>query len=290
MNCTKILFLMVLTSLFAVPERTAAQQPRTGDIAVNGVRIHYRLYGQGDPLLLLHGFTHAGQVWQPLIPELSSRNLLIVPDMRGHGLSLNPTGEFTRGMAAQDLLELLDFLEIPSVVGVGHSSGGRVLLHLALLAPERVSAMVLIGSAHRFTEEWRKALAAADLAVWKEALPGYMEVVQSWHPNGEAQLEQLVAQLRSLAVERAEVHDEEQLRNLSVPTLIAHGDRDEINPAYLALELYELLPQAELWMMPNVSHVAFVSHWVHPGDLDCGGCALATQQFPSVLRDFLNRH
>ena len=142
-----------------------------------------------------------------------------------------------------------------------------------------------------YTSALEKVFGEANLASSKEALPGYMKVVESWHPDGESQLERLTAQLRSLSKTDAEgVADDEELRNLYIPTLITLGDRDEVNPAHLALELYELLPSAELWLMPNVSHEAFVSHWVHPSDLNCGGCALATEQFPAVLHDFLDRN
>ena len=106
----------------------------------------------------------------------------------------------------------------------------------------------------------------------------------------EWQLEELVVQVRSIAATDDGGEHDQELSNLAVPTLIAHGDRDEINPAYLALELYELLPKAELWIMPDVMHVAFISHWVKPEEFNCGGCNLATEQFPAVLGDFLDRN
>jgi len=268
----------------------AQEAPTTGYAEVNGVRLHYRVFGEGPPMLLVHGFTNAGQVWDPFIDPLGVGHSVIVPDLRGHGLSTNPGGEFTHRLAALDLLGLLDELGIEKVVGVGHSSGAIALLDLALIAPERLTAMVLVDGAHRFLDETRDQLAAADADLMVENLPNFFGAVLTWHSGGMQQLRGLAQQVRSFAFDPQEgAHDPADLRRVEVPSLIVHGDRDDLYPVSLAVELYELLPYAELWVMPNVSHVAFMDYRFEPEHERCAGCVAAGEAFPGVVLGFLGR-
>ena len=76
---------------------------------------------------------------------------------------------------------------------------------------------------------------------------------------------------------------------MTTPTLVAFGDRDEINPVSLGVELYEALPQAELWVMPNTWHNT-VFGWEFLEDGLCPGCQAAAKVFPDVVRRFLRAH
>ena len=100
-------------------------------MAVNGIRMHYQRHGQGGPLLLLHGFTGAGGDWAPFVEPLSREHELIIPDLRGHGRSTNPSGTYTHRQAALDVLAMLDRLEVGSVKAIGVSGGANALLHMA---------------------------------------------------------------------------------------------------------------------------------------------------------------
>ena len=64
-------------------------------LAVNGINMAYRDIGDGPALVLLHGFSGTGEAWNPLLEDLSAHFRLIVPDLRGHGRSINPSGHFT---------------------------------------------------------------------------------------------------------------------------------------------------------------------------------------------------
>ena len=291
MNAKLGLPALVAVGLLAVPCSVKTQEPSsTGYAEVDGVRLHYRVFGQGDPLLLVHGFTNAGQIWDPFVDRLTANHSVIVPDLRGHGLSTNPSGEFTHRLAARDLVGLLDALGLESVAGVGHSSGAIALLDLALIAPERLTAMVLVDGAHRFPDETRASMAGADADVWLEALPGLFEAALRWHAEGMPQLRRLAQQVRAFAADPREgAHDSTELRGVQVPALIVHGDRDELYPVRLAFELYELLPKAELWIMPDVSHAAFTGYQFEAEDQRCAACVAAGEQFPSVVLAFLER-
>src|SRR5436309_5552444 len=120
------------------------------------MQMYYETYGQGDPLVLLHGFFRSGQVWAEFIPKLSKQYQLIVPDLRGHGRTTNPTSQFTHRQSALDVFALLERLGITTFKAMGISTGGMTLLHMATQQPSRVEAMVLIGATIYFPEQARE--------------------------------------------------------------------------------------------------------------------------------------
>ncbi|MDH3458163.1 MAG: alpha/beta hydrolase [Gemmatimonadota bacterium] len=290
MNTNPRILLVVAAMLVVLRPGEAQDWASSGFADVNGVRLHYRIVGEGEPMLLVHGFTNVGQVWNPFLDPLGDNRLLIIPDLRGHGLSTNPGGEFTHRLAAQDLLALLDELEVQSVVGVGHSSGALALLELALLAPERLEAMVLIDGVHRFSDETREIMAGVDADSMLTALPNLFGAMIEWHAGGMTQLRELAEQVRTFGADPTEgAHAPAAIRDIEVPTLIVHGDRDDLYPVAMAVELYELLPNAELWIMPGVDHGAFFGYQFDPEEERCTACVIAGAQFPAVVNGFLER-
>jgi len=91
---------------------------------INGCQISYDARGDGDPLLLLHGGMGAGADWKYVFPTDPIGFRAIVPDMRGHGGSTNPSGAFTFRQAALDVFALLDHLGVDKVKAIGLSGGG----------------------------------------------------------------------------------------------------------------------------------------------------------------------
>ena len=115
-------------------------------VDVNGVRIHYQERGSGEPLLLLHGFGACGNDWDGIAGILAQDFRVIIPDLRGHGWSTNPTNHFTMRKSSEDIAALLDHLGLARVKAMGISAGGMNLLHLATRQPDRSEALVLIGA------------------------------------------------------------------------------------------------------------------------------------------------
>ena len=98
---------------------------------VNGIQMYYQVVGQGSPLVLLHGFTGSSQRWEPFFADFAKHYRLIVPDLRGHGRSTNPTNKFTHRQSARDVFALLNKLEISQFKAMGTSTGGMTLIHMA---------------------------------------------------------------------------------------------------------------------------------------------------------------
>lgn len=102
-----------VTVLSVPPPVTAREQGATaGTLTVNDIEMYYEERGAGEPLILLHRFGGCGQLWLPLADRLAERFRLIVPDLRGHGKSTNPSGTFTHRQAAADVFALLDQLGV----------------------------------------------------------------------------------------------------------------------------------------------------------------------------------
>lgn len=113
-------------------------------IAVNGIHLNVERSGTGPALLLLHGFTGSQATWTPYLDAWQGFSLIAV-DLLGHGRSDSPLDldRYRMERCVEDLITLLDVLAVPHVALLGYSMGGRVALHLALHAPQRLSALIL---------------------------------------------------------------------------------------------------------------------------------------------------
>ncbi|HEV3057673.1 MAG TPA: alpha/beta hydrolase, partial [Vicinamibacterales bacterium] len=126
---------------------------------LNGFCMHYDDRGEGDPLVLLHGGMGIGGDWRHIFPSDPDGYRVIVPDLRGHGRSTNPSGTFTFRQCASDVAALLDHLGVDRVKAVGLSMGAKTLLHMATAHPARIDAMVLVSATPRFPQTLREAAA-----------------------------------------------------------------------------------------------------------------------------------
>src|SRR5258708_25274198 len=108
-----------------------------GTVSINGIEMYYEIEGQGEPLVLLHGFTGLGSDWKLHFKEAPEGFSLIMPDLRGHGRSTNPAKTITLRQCALDVFALLDQLKIERFRAIGLSGGAKILLHMATQQPAR---------------------------------------------------------------------------------------------------------------------------------------------------------
>jgi pimeloyl-ACP methyl ester carboxylesterase len=114
-------------------------------VAVGGLRMHVAEAGAGDPLLLVHGWPQNWFCWRRVVPLLTDRYRLIMPDLRGHGWSEAPRFGYDKEQLATDLLTLLGELGLDSVGYVGHDWGGWAGFLACLRAPTRFRGLVAVG-------------------------------------------------------------------------------------------------------------------------------------------------
>jgi pimeloyl-ACP methyl ester carboxylesterase len=112
--------------------------------ALSQVKMHYLEEGEGEAVVLLHGWPHTSHAWRHVIPRLSSRYRVIAPDLRGLGDTSRPASGYDNASVARDVLELLDFLGITSSTLVGHDWGGPAAFAAALLARNKIRKLAII--------------------------------------------------------------------------------------------------------------------------------------------------
>jgi pimeloyl-ACP methyl ester carboxylesterase/quercetin dioxygenase-like cupin family protein len=117
---------------------------KTQEIASNGSTIHVRVGGKGPAVVLVHGYGDTGDMWIPLAADLARDHTVVVPDLRGMGLSAVETQGFTKKNEAADIAGVLDALHIGQVDVVGHDIGNMVAFAFAITRPERTSRLVMM--------------------------------------------------------------------------------------------------------------------------------------------------
>ena len=216
---------------------------------VNGLKMYYEMYGQGKPLILIHGGGSTIQTsFEKIIPLLAKNRKVIAVELQAHGRTSDRNAELSFEQDADDIATLLKNLHIDKADFFGFSNGGTTTLQIAIRHPEIVDKIIL-GS----------ALAK------RNGVPGWF-----WEFMAQARLENMPAQLkegyRKVAADTnglQVMHDrdakrmvnfkdmpDEQLQSIKAPALIIIGDKDIITPAH-ALALHKLMANAELAIIPG---------------------------------------
>jgi pimeloyl-ACP methyl ester carboxylesterase len=221
-------------------------------VTLNGFEMYYETRGEGEPLVLLHGGTGVGANWRLIFEEAPLGYRLIVPDLRGHGASTNPSGEFTFRQSALDVFALLDHLGIVGFKAIGLSLGAKTLLHVATQQPTRAEAMVLVSGTPYFPEQARSAMRQVSSEHRSDA---EWQQMRQWHKHGDEQIRALWRMTSAFKDSYTDMNfTPPYLSTITARTLIVHGDRDPLYPVKLALELYSAIPCSYLWVVPNGGH------------------------------------
>lgn len=224
-------------------------------VTVNGFELYYEVRGEGEPLVLLHGFTGSSGDWVHLfdLDALCRQYRLIIPDLRGHGRSTNPDKVITHRQCSLDVAALLDGLGIQRFKALGLSFGGNILLHMATRQPDRVDAMVLVSSPSYFPQEARAIMRAMTVETRTEE---EWRIMRASHMHGDEQIRELWRQGNGFK----DVYDDMNftppyLSTIAARTLLVGGDRDPLYPVGIFVEMYRAIPRSSLWVVPNGGHL-----------------------------------
>jgi pimeloyl-ACP methyl ester carboxylesterase len=261
---TSVLFFALLMagsgSLAASPWHTEGIYPTPwGEVG-------YRIAGDGPPLLLLHGYFGQGRQWEPFLEAFSAHYTVIAPDLLGHGTSMITGENFEVAASAEALWQLLDALALSEIRAVGYSAGGMTLLKMAAQRPTAIEAMILASSAHVLE-------AAPPRPSWETMPPSFQADMLRNHPRGVPQIKKLI----SMAL--IETLEDQDLAPVKTKTLLLVGDRDEVFPVPSVLQTYQALPNAQLWIVPNLGHALF---W------PWGGSDALAKAFPARALQFFS--
>jgi pimeloyl-ACP methyl ester carboxylesterase len=229
-----------------------SQSSTTQSIHINGMEIYYEIVGEGEPLVLLHGGGGIGANWELVFKDTPQGFSLVIPDLRGHGRSTNPSMEFSFRQSALDVFALLDYLGIERFQAIGLSMGAKTLLHMSTQQPTRIEAMVLVSAAPYFSEQARQIMRRFSTENHTDA---EWQQMRQWHKHGDEQIQALWKLGESLKDNYTDMNfTPPYLSTIKARTLIVHGDRDPLYPVSLATEMYAAIPNSFLWVVPNGGH------------------------------------
>lgn len=226
-------------------------------VDIDDVRLYFEVYGEGEPLLLVHGNGGSIRSFRFQIPELSKHFRVIVVDSRAQGRSTDSDKEITYALIASDIANLLDTLDIESAHVVGWSDGGIVGLEMAYAYPDRVKKLVAINA--NFTPLGKSVHpfpATAEMPDPESLTDGQRQVLDALDParrpvlTPQPERTKLVRQkLDRLMAENPNF----SLEQLETPTLVLTGDHDLIYDEH-TLKLFQSLPHAQLCIVPGATH------------------------------------
>lgn len=153
-----------LIALVAVTGTAKAEVPAFPDtfkiqeINTNGTTIHVRVGGAGPAVVLLHGYGETGDMWAPMAADLARDHTVIVPDLRGMGLSTKPAGGYDKKNQAGDVAGVLDALKVEKADVVAHDIGNMVAYAFAEQNQKRVTRLVLIDAPVPGIGPWEEVL------------------------------------------------------------------------------------------------------------------------------------
>lgn len=241
---------------------------------VDGVSLFFHSEGDGEPILLIHGFPFSSDLYQPQRAALMGRFRVITPDLRGMGQSdaTPDQTDYSIDAYADDLAALLDDLGVGQVIAAGMSMGGYVLLALLRRHPNRVKGAIFIDTkAGADTEEGRAgrykmieqarsegagAIAAAMLPkmLTERTRSEQPELAQFLHTMMVATpVDGIVGALYAMA---NRIDSTPLLPMINVPALVIVGSEDTITPPSVARELQAALPNAELVVIEGAAHAS----------------------------------
>jgi pimeloyl-ACP methyl ester carboxylesterase len=228
-------------------------------IQANGLNIYYQEVGTGEPLILLHGGTATSGSWQEHVQSYAKHFRVIVPDWRGHGKTINPTGEFNYHQLADDIVAFAQALSLNKPFICGYSDGGQIALDLGIRHPDVPGALGIGGACYKFTDLYFNTLRGMGFVApgqvktddmdddWR----GYLET-EHHRADDPTYWKTLVTQISHMWWRPLD-YTQDDLRNITAPTLITLGDRDGIEVEQI-VEMYRLIPNAELGIIPNADH------------------------------------
>lgn len=251
-------------------------------VQVNGLNIYYEEYGKGQPLILLHGGTETSQMWQPFLASFVPDFRVITPDSRAHGRTNNPKGELSYQLLADDVVAFIQALNLTQPLVFGYSDGGQIALEIGMRYPSLTGAFVVGAAWYEFSDTYINFLQTygfegpdiVDFEKLQRVAPDWVSFLKTEHARTDDPdyWQTLLKQISSMWWAPLN-YTAEDFYKISAPTLILIGDRDGLIELTQAIDMYHLIPKAELVVLPNTTHVSALN-----------------ELSINIVLDFLRRH
>lgn len=238
----------------SIPEAPAMPGAAASGVAeVNGIGMHYAVFGSGPAVLLIHGGLGHADLWAAQVADLMRDHMVIVADSRGHGRSTRNAEPFGYALMASDYVALLDQLGVAKADIVGWSDGGIIGIEIALRHPDRLGRL--------FAHAANVTVDGIDPAVATDAVFGaYIERMGTDYARMSPtpdQYEAFVAQISEMWATQPAWTDAE-LGTITAPVAVVLGEHDEAVTLAHTEHMAAVIPGAELVILPGVSHFAML--------------------------------
>jgi pimeloyl-ACP methyl ester carboxylesterase len=262
---------LIIAMLFFIVFQSNGQQNKpaeSGYVPVNGIKVYYEVYGEGRPIVLLHGaFMTIETNWGQLIPELSKTRKVIAIELQGHGHTPFSDRKLSHATLASDVEGVMDYLKIDSADVAGYSFGGSVAYQFAIQSPKRLRKLVIISSTYKSTG-WRPEIANAFKNMKPELFANSpMQTAYDAVAPDKTKWTKFLEQMFAFAGQPFNMGDS-NIAKISAPILIISGDNDGLDKVEL-MKTYQLLgggvsadlapmPKSRLAIVPSQSHVSLM--------------------------------
>lgn len=279
----KAILLAVMFFWVLLPTYGQQLKPKSSGLApVNGIKMYYEVYGEGEPIVLLHGAFYTIEMnWAEIIPELAKTKKVIALEFQGHGHSPFSDRKLDIVDLAKDVAGLMDYLKIPKADIMGYSMGGSIAYQFAVQSPEKLNRLIIISSTHK-TAGWLPVVNNAfddfqpelfDNSPLQTAYDAVAPDKTKWHD--------FLKLMFDFAEEPFDCGDD-NIAKITAPVLLIAGDNDGLDKVEL-MKTYQLLgggitadmepmPKSLLAIVPGQSHVSLM---------------MQTQTILGYLNDFL---
>jgi len=232
---------------------------------VADIELYYEVHGGGEPIIFDHGMWDDCSVWNSQIQFFETKHKVIAYDHRGHGRSDKPKGNYSIQTLADDLYSLIQELNLEKVTLVAHSTGGMAALLFALNHPDKISKLVLVGSAARLSAPQSFMLMLWYILPYKTFVR-LMTRNKYYKPSQqvlEHALDMALNVPRHVAYEcwkeLANNYDTSRsLYRINVPTFITVGKKDMTMSVGKSLILNKRIQGSELRIIPDCGHMVML--------------------------------
>jgi pimeloyl-ACP methyl ester carboxylesterase len=261
--------LIIALLFFIVFQSDGQSKPaNSGYVPVNGIKVYYEVYGEGKPIVLLHGaFMTIGTNWGQLIPELSKTRKVIAIEFQGHGHTPFSDRKLDFATLASDVEGVMNHLKVDSADIAGYSMGGQVAYQLAIQSPKRVTKLVIISSTYK-SSGWQPEVTNALKSMKPELftntpMNAAYDAVAPDKTKWTKFLEQMIA-FAGTPFDMGETN----IAKITSPVLLISGDNDGLDKIEL-IKTYQLLggaviadfgamPKSQLAIVPSQGHVSLM--------------------------------
>jgi pimeloyl-ACP methyl ester carboxylesterase len=246
------LFLLLLLPDYAHSQAVMLDTARNHYVTIDDVRLHYKVWGKGEVVILLHGAMEYWKEWERQIPALAKEFKVIAVDTRGHGESTFTDRELSYGLFADDILKLMDKLKLDSANVVGFGDGGIIGMEMAIKSPDKIHKLITIGAniAHDTNAVYPAVL--EKVQHWDyDKMAFYLQVKFKENPNPKL-LPALAKRMQKLLLTEPNLTLDD-LDKIQCPALIMAGDHDFIKLAHTNY-IYTNLPNGYLSIIPAGTH------------------------------------